>query len=363
MPRVSIVRESTVKASGRVLQIQGMFDVPPTGGSRVTWDLDVPIEDRPWGVGLVVGPSGTGKSTIAHELFGDAVVSGFDWPADRSILDTFPPSLPTDQVAGFLTSVGFGSVPDWLRPFHVLSTGQQFRATLARALASGDGLLCVDEFTSVVDRQVAQVCAAAVSKAARRLARPFVAVTCHYDVEPWLDPDWVLDMGTGVFSWRSLQGRPRLSASVVETRRQAWDYFKQHHYLTSDLNPSAHCYVAEIDQRPVAFVAMRYQPMGGAPCWMVHRLVTLPEWQGCGVGLALLNHIAERFHREQEPHRVRIATRAPGLVRALDRSPRWRCVRAMGQAARRRSGAGDAAGRAGAASARGEVTATWEWCP
>lgn len=359
--RIEIERVSDVRRSGRLLQLQGMFDVPPSGGSRVSWSLDVPLSDRPWGVGLIVGPSGSGKSTVARELFGSSVVQGFEWPADRSIVDAFPDELATDQIAGLLTSVGFGSVPDWLRPFGVLSTGQQFRATLARALAEGGGLVCVDEFTSVVDRQVAQVCSGAVGKACRRMGRPFVAVTCHYDVEPWLDPDWVLDMADGSFAWRSLRGRPRIEAEVVATDANAWEHFKAHHYLTSELNPSARCFVAEIEERPVAFVAMRYQPLGGAPCWMVHRLVTLPEWQGCGVGMALLDHVSERFHREREPHRVRIATRAPGLVKALDRSPRWRCVRQMGTAARGKSRSGDAAGRGGAASARGEITATWEW--
>jgi energy-coupling factor transporter ATP-binding protein EcfA2 len=362
MPRVQIERTSEIRTSGRVLQLRSLFDVQPEMGRRVAWDLDIPIDDKPWGVGLIVGPSGSGKSTIAGELFGSRVVRSFDWPADRSIVDAFPDAMPTDQVAGLLTSVGFGSVPDWLRPFHVLSTGQQFRATLARALADGNGLVCVDEFTSVVDRQVAQVCSAAVAKACRRMGRPFVAVTCHYDVEPWLDPDWVLDMGTGMFSWRSVQGRPRVAASVVESSHQGWGLFKQHHYLTDELNPSANCYVAMVEDRPIAFVAMRYQPLSSAPSWMVSRLVTLPEWQGIGVGMRLLDHIAEVYQR-RPPHRVRIGTRAPGLVAALDRSPRWRCVRSMSatQQAGKSHRAKDLIARMGKAGGRGEVIAVFEW--
>ena len=360
--KLEIVRESSIRPSGRVLQIRSMFDVQPGAGSKVSWSLDVPLGEQPWGVGLLVGPSGSGKSTVAQALFGARVVSGFEWPSDRSILDGFPETLATDAVAGLLTSVGFGSVPDWLRPFHVLSTGQQFRATLARALAEGDGLVCVDEFTSVVDRQVAQVCAAAVSKAVRRMGRPFVAVTCHYDVESWLDPDWILDMATGEFHWRSLQGRPKITLSILETRHEAWNHFKVHHYLTDELNPSANCYVAEVAEAPVAFVALRYQPLSKAPSWMVSRLVTLPEWQGVGVGMALLDHIAG-VYQERAPHRVRIGTRAPGLVRALDRSPRWRCVRPMG--ATPQAGRGhrdrDIVQRLGKAGARGEVIAVFEW--
>lgn len=364
MPRLHVIRKSEIKVSGRVLQIRSMFDVQPGLGQSVAWDVDVPLDAQPWGVGLIVGPSGSGKSTLARELFGAAVVERFDWPTDRSIVDGFPNAAPTDHVISLLAAVGFGSVPDWMRPFHVLSTGQQFRATLARSLAEGEGLVCIDEFTSTVDRQVGQVCAHAVSKAARRMGRQFVAVTCHYDVEPWLDPDWVLDFQSSVpeYRWRSVQGRPRIQAEVVETTTEAWRLFKYHHYLTEDLNPSASCYVAEVDGRPVAFVAMRYQPLSKAPSWLVSRLVTLPEWQGCGVGTALLEHVAA-IYQQRSPNRVRIGTRAPGLVKALDRSRRWRCVRAMGQtqqASRAARTLKDVA-RLGQAGARGEVIAVFEW--
>lgn len=362
MPRLELVRETEVRRTGRLLQLGSLFDVQPGAGLRVSWSADVPIEDRPWSVGLIVGPSGSGKSSVARELFGPRVVSGFDWPADRCILDGFPEAMTTDDAAGLLCSVGFGSVPEWMRPFHVLSTGQQFRATLARALAEGDGLVCVDEFTSVVDRQVAQVCSASVAKTARRMGRQFVAVTCHYDVEDWLDPDWVFDPSTGAFRWRLLRGRPPITLSVVEARTEAWDHFKAHHYLSADISCSAHCYVAEVDGRPVAFAAIRYQPLSRTPSWLFHRLVTLPEWQGVGVGLALIAAIAEEFQK-RTPHRVRFPTRNPGLVRALERSKRWRCVRAMGSTGIKRRTAQDAAARGAAAAARGEVIAVWEWRP
>ena len=74
-------------------------------------------------------------------------------------------------------------------------------------------LVVFDEFTSVVDRNVAKVCSAAIAKGIRRGHIPcrFVAVTCHYDVAEWLEPDWVLDMATvrarngGVFGGRPIE--------------------------------------------------------------------------------------------------------------------------------------------------------------
>lgn len=60
------------------------------------------------------------------------------------------------DIVGLLSSVGFSSPPSWVRPFRVLSTGEQFRVTMARTLAEMPDLAVVDEFTSVVDRTVAR---------------------------------------------------------------------------------------------------------------------------------------------------------------------------------------------------------------
>ena len=101
---------------------------------------------------------------------------------DCCILDAFPESMPTKEIVALLSAVGFASPPAWLRPFHVLSTGQQFRVTLALLLASESKRIVFDEYTSVVDRTVAQIGSAALAKTVRQRGQQFVAVTCHEDV-------------------------------------------------------------------------------------------------------------------------------------------------------------------------------------
>src|SRR6188508_763850 len=107
-----------------------MFDIAPSERSEVSWSHDLPIEARSWNVGLIVGPSGSGKSTVARELFGKQMVDSFNWPADRSVIDAFPASMSIKEIVALLNSVGFSSPPSWMRPFTVLSTGEQFRATV-----------------------------------------------------------------------------------------------------------------------------------------------------------------------------------------------------------------------------------------
>jgi hypothetical protein len=69
-------------------------------------------------------------------------------------------------------------------------------------------VIVFDEFTSVVDREIAKVSAYAISKAVRRSKKQFVAVTCHYDVVDWLEPDWVFCTHTMEFSRKKESSRP-----------------------------------------------------------------------------------------------------------------------------------------------------------
>lgn len=222
MPRIAIVRSSPIVRSARVVQAESLFDVPPVDTSQVSWSFDVPVEERPWKVGLIVGPSGSGKSTVARHLWPDDLdaPAKLAWPGDRALVDAFDERLSIRDVTSWLCAVGFSSPPSWLRPFHVLSTGEQFRATLARLLAERSHVV-VDEFTSVVDRQVAKAASVAVSKAVRGSDRTFVAVSCHYDIVEWLEPDWICEPHASQFNWLSVDThrRPwRLAANAVRTQ-------------------------------------------------------------------------------------------------------------------------------------------------
>ena len=78
------------------------------------------------------------------------------------------------------------------------------RVDIARALSLDQDLIVFDEFTSVVDREIAKVSAYAISKAVRRTGKKFIAVTCHYDVIDWLEPDWVFCTDTMEFIKKKL---------------------------------------------------------------------------------------------------------------------------------------------------------------
>lgn len=145
-----------------------------------------------WNIGLIVGGSGTGKTTIINELFKDYIIKDFKYDNSVSVIDNMPKDMETKEIEKMFYSVGFGSVPSWLKPYNVLSNGEKMRVDLARALLEKD-FIVFDEFTSVVDRQVAKTACIAISKAIKGTRKKFIAVSCHKDIIEWLQPEWLFD--------------------------------------------------------------------------------------------------------------------------------------------------------------------------
>lgn len=197
MQHFSIDKKNKVDKTFRVSKIMADFDVDPKhSNEHFEGDFDLPEK---WNVGIIVGKSGTGKTTIAKDMFGEELISGFEYK-HKSVIDDMPKNKSVEDISKAFYSVGFGSVPSWLKPYSVLSNGEKMRVDIARSILEKD-FIVFDEFTSVVDREVAKVASMAVSKAIRKQNKKFIAVTCHYDVIDYLQPDWVFNTDTMTFSF------------------------------------------------------------------------------------------------------------------------------------------------------------------
>ena len=76
MPSFDIVKIADIKKTYRVARIMGDYDVKADhANEHFVGEIKMP-ED--WHIGVIVGGSGTGKTTIARELFGEQLIDGFD---------------------------------------------------------------------------------------------------------------------------------------------------------------------------------------------------------------------------------------------------------------------------------------------
>lgn len=332
--RVEVANRCSDFNSYRAARVKSLFNAE--SGCNFSLSAELPIDGDDWKLGVVVGPSGSGKTSIGRLLWGgESLYSGEGrWPADAPIVDAIAPGGDFDAVTAALAAVGLGSVPAWLRPYPVLSNGERFRADLARIIAEAPARVVIDEFTSVVDRQIARFGALAFQKAWRRTSGQCVVLSCHYDILEWLEPDWIFDTATGEFDRRSLR-RPRFDLEIHETDWRYWPLFEPHHYLKMPIMPAARCYVGTVDGELVAHVAVGTRNAGkGRAEARACRLVIMPEWQGAGIGMRFLNAVCElqlRGEGRLAGRRVPTLfhTSHPGLCAALRRDRRWRQVSAV----------------------------------
>jgi GNAT superfamily N-acetyltransferase len=337
--KTRLVLSSEPQQTPRVMQTASVLDVPLDKKLTRIWHVDLPLDGRDdWNIGLFVGASGAGKTQVARHLW-PGQFTEHRW-TDRALVDDFPDGLSIKAIQGALTSAGLSTVSAWLRSWGSLSGGERFRADMARVIAETPPgqIAVIDEFTSTVDRQVAQVASHALQKAARRGGLKIVALSCHYDIVDWLQPDWLCEMPEGAFTWRSVQRHPELTIEVRRVPRQLWARFAPHHYLSAHLPTAAICYGAFAGEEPVAFAAVlqRVHPSAKARrIWVLSRLVTMPDWQGLRIGVSLEDWLAQYYCRLG--FRFRTLTSHPAMSRYHAASPNWYLVHS-GQAHQLRSG-------------------------
>jgi len=336
--------------------LESIFDLPVTRIVEQRFQVDDSFTDGEWNIGMIVGPSGSGKTVIARKLFDSNVHYGWKWD-ERTVVDNISETCSIQEIIDVFSSVGFSSPPSWLKSYRVLSNGEKFRVDLARCILERKDMFVFDEFSSVVDRDVAKVCAFAVSKALRRYDSKMIALSCHYDVVKWLEPDWVYDLRDFTLHRRRLR-RPTTKIRVQQIRREAWSMFRRHHYLSSSHSKAAQCYGAYLWDELVGFCSV-IQSVGHKGRKRIHRLVVLPDYQGVGIGLALLNCVAEYYRRQKL--RMSITSSHPAVMRGLERKSMWKLTNFYQDGTARHSGKTIKGKSMGMNGRPGHVLSTYEY--
>jgi len=212
--------KTKVGQSFRHKSLIGQYDLPEEGIEQ-SFKGDYKLPEK-WNIGLIVGNSGTGKTSIAKHCFGEFTKLVWD---NNAIIDNFDKKLTMQDITYCLGSVGFNSIPYWLKPYHVLSNGEKSRVDLARLLSEKD-LSVYDEFSSMVDRDVAKSMSNSIQKAFRKLDKKIILLSCHKDIIQWLQPDWVYDTDEKVFFCPKNQDQNDLNLKSMPVKNHDGIYIK-----------------------------------------------------------------------------------------------------------------------------------------
>lgn len=303
-----------VEVDDTIRQLSSAFDYAFMGKSVFTPPTPKGIPTD-FGIGLIVGASGTGKSTILKRF---GIEEAFNWDDHRAVCSHFKDAIDAQER---LSAVGFNSIPSWMRPYYVLSTGEKFRADMARRLRDG---AVIDEFTSVVDRNVAKSCANSIRRYVdQKGLKGLVFASCHYDIIEWLRPDWIFDTNTNRMVGRGSERRPEIVLEMLPCGAEAWAMFRNHHYLDGNINKAARCWIVAWNETLVGFSASLPFPNGNLKnAWREHRTVVLPDYQGLGLGVRISDATAELFFRQGS--RYFSKTAHPRMGEYRNRSHLWK---------------------------------------
>lgn len=300
-------------------KISNAFDYEFTG--KTTTEIVVPKFPDEFQIGLIVGASGSGKSTLLSKFGKEETIK---WNNDYCIADNFD---SYEDAMERLGAVGLNSIPAWLQSYNTLSNGQKFRADMARRLKDN---AVIDEFTSVVNRECAISCSNSIQKYIRsKKLKNIVFCSCHYDIIEYLQPDWIYNTDTKELSvGRSVRQKPNIVLKVSQCAKQIWSMFAKHHYLSSELNKLADCYLISWNDKIVAFASIL--PMPGRfgsdtrLCVSEHGIVVLPDYQGLGIGNKISEYFGELYL--SQGYRYFGKTANPRMGEHRERSDLWKAT-------------------------------------
>lgn len=129
---------------------------------------------------------------------------------------------------------------------------------------------------------------------------------------------------------RTIHDRPELIGIIRKVDYSFWNIFSKYHYLTEEMNHSAHCFCLFIDNRPVSFMGVTHFPHPKVKnIKRITRGVTLPDWQGLGVAFKMGYPVISAY--AALGFRVRTYPAHPSFIRSFRHQPEvWKMMKEPG---------------------------------
>lgn len=282
-------------------------------------------------IGLIVGASGSGKTTIAKHIFNKEIKQILN--EEIPVIEQFNEKYSYDERANFLNSIGLSQVTCWIRPPKTLSNGQKFRAEIALQIANSDeDIILIDEWTSVVDRTIAKIMSNSVQKFSRKFKRKIVLISCHYDIIEWVSPDWLLDCNKQeYFNYRGLPYRrtEKIEFTIKECDKTSWKNFSKYHYLSKKIpGGTNYFYGLFLNEEQIGFQCFsNYVPkvLGKKTIYHFNRTVIHPDYVGIGLGLKLINETSKDM--KSKGFRIMGKFSSIPVFKSLSKDKKWKLVK------------------------------------
>lgn len=173
--------------------INEKYDINESHSAEIHLDFKY---DPTYRITAIIGGSGTGKSTLLREWF-NTKSTEFEFSHNDSIFEQIYDNVcDFEKTCQLLFDVGLSSVPVWKNNYAQLSNGEKLRFEIAYKISSSDKTIYVDEFTSMLDRQVAKNLTLKIRELVEKYDKNLVISTAHFDVLDWIKVDRLIDTTT-----------------------------------------------------------------------------------------------------------------------------------------------------------------------
>jgi ABC-type Mn2+/Zn2+ transport system ATPase subunit len=333
MQTYDVTLQSPISNSYRCRRAADSLDIDTQKKSTHQLSVNADLQ-TPYNIGLILGASGSGKTTLAQKIFGENCFQIFI-DETKPIIEQFPKEYDYETCAKILCGIGLTQVPCWIRPVNTLSNGQKARAEAALSMCKSD-LTILDEWTSVVDRNVGKIMSYSIQKHARREKKRIVLLSCHYDVVEWLNADWIIDCNKQEYQnrrslWQNYQRKEKIRFDIKEVGRETWKYFSKYHYLSENI-PGGLIKLFGLfhDKNQIGFICYaNYIPYrnimkikGIKMIMHANRIVIHPDYAGIGLGILLTNETAKII--KSQNYKVMCKFSSTPIFYAMSKSNLWK---------------------------------------
>lgn len=319
------INEINVNNNFKNEKIKSIFDIKD---NKIVFKKEHKLfydEIEKWNIGVIIGNSGSGKTSLAKQIAERESIKVIEkniWN-DDSIINNFNGAI--NEILDFLSSIGLNTQPSYLKPYSVLSNGEKMRVDVARSIFENDYII-IDEFTSVVDRDIAKIICMCVKKLIVKKQKKVIFVSCHKDFLEWLEPDWFYDIDKKEFIKDLLWQRPPLQFFIAKGEKKDWEYFKQYHYLSSKFNANNMIYILYDEYyNKIGICAFIHFPHNKIKLIKVHRLVILPDYQGIGLGNKMLSECCKQVRLLHKDRKISISTSLLRFAKSIEKNKDFIC--------------------------------------